>query len=83
MGSNLLGDVFGWRQHLQGGNNKIVDSSSRMTFGVIIMHYYRMQKIYVVYYKALFIYVDMNIIYIFCLRPFGIHSFNVLYANHC
>jgi hypothetical protein len=29
-------------------------------------HYYRMQKIYVVYYKVLFIYIDMNIMYTSC-----------------
>ncbi len=34
---SLLGDVFGWRQNSQGGNNMIIDSSSRITFGVIVM----------------------------------------------
>ncbi len=32
---SLLGDVFGWRQHPQGGNTKTIDSSSRNFLGVI------------------------------------------------
>ncbi len=34
---SLLGDVFGWEQHQQGGNNKTIDLSSRITFGVIVV----------------------------------------------